>query len=64
MLDTSCPICGLPIEVIFDERPSEIELLEAEQIPCDDCLEEAEDSELADEILKQLFEDDHPKQKN
>jgi len=61
VLDTFCPLCGQPLEVIFEEPPGELEVLEADQIPCDDCLEEAENDQLAEEILRYLFEDDHPK---
>jgi|GEM_PF-1385258 uncharacterized protein with PIN domain len=63
VLETVCPVCNEPLEVVFDEHPSEIEILEAEQIPCDDCLKETETDEEMSAIIKELFERDHPYRK-
>ena len=68
VLDTFCPVCGEPIEVDFDELPSEIEILEAEAIPCDECLAEFERDFERDEemeaVIKELFGHHLPERKS
>jgi len=56
VLDAVCPVCQEPLEVVFDDRPSEIEIIEAEQIPCDECLGQAEKDEVMDAMIKELFD--------
>lgn len=63
VLETICPVCEEPLEVIFDALPSEIEILEAEQIPCDDCLLETETDEEMNALIKELFERENPPRK-
>ena len=42
VLESDCAICGDEIETIFEERPSEVEVLEASFMPCEDCLDRIE----------------------
>ncbi len=60
VLETSCPSCKEPLEVVFDDHPTEAEMKEAEQVPCDECTGkvDAESEELIEEIAE-LFEDEH-----
>jgi hypothetical protein len=65
VLETSCPSCQEPIEVIFDDLPTEAEMKDAEKVPCDECTgnSHAETDELKEEI-SELFEDEHSDHKN
>lgn len=63
VLETECPLCEEPLEVVFDALPTEIEIQEAEQIPCDECLEEVETDEVMDAMIRELFECEHPPRK-
>lgn len=61
VLETSCPSCSEPLEVIFDDLPTEMEMKEAEKMPCDYCTGKAgdENDELLEELNELLHEDDH-----
>jgi hypothetical protein len=61
VLETSCPSCHEPLEVIFDDLPTEAEMKEAENMPCDYCTGkvDADSEELLDELSDLLHEDDH-----
>ncbi len=63
VLDTACPVCSEPLEVVFDEHPTEIEILETEQIPCDDCLGRAGKDDVMDAVIKELFDRQPPDRK-
>jgi hypothetical protein len=64
VLDTFCPVCGEPLEVIFDELPCEREIVEAEKMPCEDCALDDEDEARLEDILGYMLEDDHSDHKN
>ena len=61
VLETSCPSCQEPLEVIFDDLPTEAEMKEAEGMPCDICTgkADADSDEMLDELSDLLHEDDH-----
>jgi hypothetical protein len=61
VLETSCPSCSEPLEVIFDDLPTEAEMKDAEKMPCDDCagVIYSEDEKAGDEIDQLFIEDDH-----
>jgi len=59
VLETSCPSCNEPLEVIFDDLPSEAEMREAEKMPCDECAGHAEPKEDApEELAEHILKDD------
>jgi len=66
VLETSCPSCSEPLEVVFDDLPTEVEMKDAEKMPCDDCAgnPRAENGEPKDEIDQLFIEDDHHDHKN
>jgi hypothetical protein len=64
VLEMFCPVCDQPLEVVFDDHPTEIEIMEAEMIPCDDCLALGEKDEVMDAVIKELFERDLPDHKS
>lgn len=45
MVESECAICGDEIETVFEERPSELEVLEASFMPCEECLARVEAEE-------------------
>jgi predicted phosphoribosyltransferase len=45
VVESECAICGDEIETIFEERPSEVEVLEASFMPCEECLDRIEAEE-------------------
>jgi len=65
VLETSCPSCREPLEVVFDAQPTELEIGEAEKEPCDECTGKvaAEDQDLIEEIAE-LLEDEHSDHKS
>ncbi len=48
----ACPVCQEEVEVIFEERPSKLEELEASFMPCDCCLKKLEHEEFREKIFK------------
>jgi len=42
IVESTCPLCECEIETVFDAPPSEVQILEAQFFPCEDCLEEYE----------------------
>jgi len=61
VLETSCPSCNEPLEVIFDDLPTELEIKEAEKVPCDECTGNAQTDpdEIFDELAELFLENDH-----
>ncbi len=44
ILESACSMCGCFLDTVFDERPDEMTILEAQLIPCDDCMSQEWDS--------------------
>jgi len=63
VLEMFCPVCDQPLEVVFDDHPSAIEIMEAETIPCDECLAKSEKDEVMDAVIKELFDRHLPEHK-
>jgi len=56
--ESFCPVCKEPMEIIFDDLPTEQEIIEAEKIPCDECLTGKQEAEGEDSVVE-VIEDDH-----
>jgi len=46
------------MEIIFDDLPTEQEIIEAEKIPCDECSAGKQEAEGEDSVVE-VIEDDH-----
>ncbi len=64
VLDMFCPVCDEPLEVVFDDHPSDLEISEAEQIPCDECLSHMDKDDAMEAIIQELFSPELPERKH